>query len=238
MMSALQQLVNDKNVIVVGPSPHLEGAGMGEFIDSFDIICRLNEVFPTGMEKDYGSRTDIVFWNLATAAMKDLKQMIKEEAERTKSIKLVVCPRHSEHVEPYHLKNIDSNNNVFKNYKSLNIQNDFFHIGDDENQRLEKEIGCHPTTGTLALCMLMQCELKNLHISGMSFYQTKTRYNKATQKSLTNANNGVTPAFCFSPPGHDIGKEIQFLKKQIIDYKYLKCEKMSGDYFFEKIFPN
>ena len=63
-MNKLQKLIVGKRIAVVGPSPHLEGSGMGEQIDSYDIICRLNELFPTGLEKDYGSRSDILFWNM------------------------------------------------------------------------------------------------------------------------------------------------------------------------------
>ena len=239
-MNELEKIVNNKRVIVVGPSPHLESTGMGDFIDSYDIICRLNEVFPTDLEKDYGSRTDIVFWNLATNSLNGMKQMILEEKKKSEEIKLVVCPRYSKHVEPgaYHLKNINTNNDVFKNYQSLGLKNNFFHIGDDENQKLERDIGCHPTTGTLALCMLMDCDFEQLYIAGMSFYQTDRKYNLAAQKTLTNANGGVIPASCFNPrgqcPGHNIPKEVDYLRNKVANCKHTKGKNISGDYYFGK----
>ena len=78
MKNLLNEIIKGKRVALVGPSPHLMGLEMGEKIDSYDVICRLNEVFPTGMGDDYGSRTDVSFWNLCNAAMPNFKQMITE----------------------------------------------------------------------------------------------------------------------------------------------------------------
>ena len=41
-MNKLWNLVKDKSVIVVGPSPHLKGEKLGSFIDSFDLEVRIN----------------------------------------------------------------------------------------------------------------------------------------------------------------------------------------------------
>ena len=215
-MYKLKALVNQKKVIVVGPSPHLENKSMGSLIDSYDIVCRLNEVFPTDMEKDYGSRTDIAFWSIPNAGLKDFREMIKQEREKMSNIKLVVCPRHSLHVTPYHEGNFNPNNNIFKNYESLEIENDFCHIGDELNTEFEKSIGCHPSVGTLALLSLLKCDFKKLYICGMSFYQTKRRYNKSAEKVYTAANQGITPAFCYMKSGHDTGKEIKYLQNPML----------------------
>ena len=59
----LLSILKGKRVAIVGPSPHLMGHNIGELIDSYDIVCRVNEVHPTGYESDYGDRTDIVFHN-------------------------------------------------------------------------------------------------------------------------------------------------------------------------------
>ena len=41
----LLNLVKGKRVAFVCPSPHLIGQGMGEFIDSFDLVVRVNQGF-------------------------------------------------------------------------------------------------------------------------------------------------------------------------------------------------
>ena len=40
----LKDYFENKRVIVVGPSPHLVGKNYGEFIDSFDLVVRINEL--------------------------------------------------------------------------------------------------------------------------------------------------------------------------------------------------
>ena len=102
MINPLKSLIEGKRVAIVGPSPHLMGTKMGELIDSYDVVCRLNEIFPNGLEDDYGTRTDIAFWNLCNAAMPNFKQMIIENKKKLEEINLIVCPRHSLHVLPHH----------------------------------------------------------------------------------------------------------------------------------------
>ena len=36
-------LVKDKTIAYVGPAPNLQGLGMGEFIDSHDLVFRLGD---------------------------------------------------------------------------------------------------------------------------------------------------------------------------------------------------
>jgi hypothetical protein len=50
-----------KSVAVIGGSPGLIGKGLGDKINNFDVVVRLNLLVPTGRERDYGSRTDIRF---------------------------------------------------------------------------------------------------------------------------------------------------------------------------------
>lgn len=46
-------------VIIVGNGPSLQGSGLGEFIDEFDIVVRFNSYRTAGYEKDVGSKIDI-----------------------------------------------------------------------------------------------------------------------------------------------------------------------------------
>ena len=39
----LAKLLNKKSVAYVGPSPHLKGLKMGNYIDSHDIVIRINQ---------------------------------------------------------------------------------------------------------------------------------------------------------------------------------------------------
>lgn len=52
-----------KKIIFVGNAPSLEGEGLGQWIDSHNIVIRFNEAPLKGFENDVGSRTDILVSN-------------------------------------------------------------------------------------------------------------------------------------------------------------------------------
>ena len=56
----LKEIISNKSVAIVGPSPHLEGQGLGIKIDNFDLVIRVNKLTCEN-KKDYGERTDIAF---------------------------------------------------------------------------------------------------------------------------------------------------------------------------------
>lgn len=58
----IEEMLNGKRVIFVAPSSHLMGKGLGEWIDSFDVVCRCNKM-PAfdNLYADYGRRCDIYF---------------------------------------------------------------------------------------------------------------------------------------------------------------------------------
>ena len=88
----LLSILKDKKVAVVGPSPHLMGSKLGKLIDSYDLVCRINEVHPTGYEEDYGSNTDIVFHNCGTAFIDTFGDRLLAKSIISKYLKFVVCP--------------------------------------------------------------------------------------------------------------------------------------------------
>ncbi len=52
-----------KNLAVVGPAPTLEGSGQGAFIESHDLVVRINRgyVIRDALRPDIGERTDILY---------------------------------------------------------------------------------------------------------------------------------------------------------------------------------
>jgi hypothetical protein len=64
-LEPLRKIVEGKRVIYVGPSPTLKGRGMGEFIDSFDVVVRSNNMYkvPEELWVDYGKRCDVACFN-------------------------------------------------------------------------------------------------------------------------------------------------------------------------------
>jgi lipopolysaccharide biosynthesis glycosyltransferase len=62
-------LLKGKKVIFVGPSPIMRNRKLGDFIDSFDIVVRTNNMINTllsnpDFDSDFGTRTDILYVNV------------------------------------------------------------------------------------------------------------------------------------------------------------------------------
>ena len=73
----LASLIENKRVVMIGPSPHLTGSKLGNYIDRHDTVCRINDVMPPpDLRGDYGSRTDILFHNFGTVWMEGLREKI------------------------------------------------------------------------------------------------------------------------------------------------------------------
>ena len=77
---------------IVGPSPHLIDTKFGNVIDSYDIVCRVNEVHPTGFDRDYGNRTDVIFHNCGTRFIDTFAQRLQAKSIISKYLKMVICP--------------------------------------------------------------------------------------------------------------------------------------------------
>jgi hypothetical protein len=62
----MQDFIQNKNVIIVGPSPCIIRKNYGPKIDSYDVVIRTNGGFPVQEEyqKDYGSKCDILYTNV------------------------------------------------------------------------------------------------------------------------------------------------------------------------------
>ena len=58
----LKNILDGKRVAIVGPSAHLIGENLGDYIDSFDVVVRVGflEEPSEKTAKDYGGRTDII----------------------------------------------------------------------------------------------------------------------------------------------------------------------------------
>jgi len=169
--NVLKKTIEGKRVAIVGPSPHLVGKSLGAYIDNFDLVCRVNNLPPTNLSKDYGHRTDILFHNTGSIFLDHFKsQMTKDE--RYKKLKLVYCPV---------IKAVGSDNirsiikhgysPVSENFPKINIYNlPFKAIDVEAYARYFTAIRAEPNCGFMAIIMLSSNYLSNLFITGFSFY--------------------------------------------------------------------
>jgi len=229
-MDDLKNLVKNKTVAIVGPSPHLVNTGLGEFIDSHDLVIRINEILPSGYFQDYGSKTDIVFLNLGNDWLEITIEMINKDIKALDDIKLFVNPRNSLDVSTKNRFKKDPNQNVFNNFKKLKVKNNFFHIGNDKNKEFEDKVGTFPTTGLLTIMSILECEFTSLFVCGFSFYSTKYRYNpnkSELYKKYGYATTGIA--------GHDMLNEINYLKSHFPRRKNIKVDYLFNLLIYMKI---
>lgn len=96
-------LLAGKRVVVVGPARTLAGKGRGPFIDSFDLVVRLNEsaewiLGNRSAQSDYGSRTDILYSNqsvLRTTFVERAQNEAFVEFCRSGQLRHIVCTNNS-----------------------------------------------------------------------------------------------------------------------------------------------
>ena len=179
-MSTLCDFVQGKRVAVVGPAPYLEGKGEGTLIDSYDIILRPNNFsIPNNLKCDYGSRTDIMNHNFGTPWMPGLKDLISKNLEDFKSLKFCMCTAiKSEHSETDILNWPDDYvSNVVRNFNEVNEYDvPFYWVGVKKYHDYYRMIGCEPYTGVLSVVSLLECQVKEVYVTGFDFYQGSVVY--------------------------------------------------------------
>lgn len=159
-------LLEGKRVVIVGPAASIQGSGLGEFIDSHDVVVRLNLAAPVPQERqvDVGARTDILYHVLYSA--KHLQAMGREHTREeiaawcADGVRFLVArhPATSERVQ--RLKSLLPEDG------SLPL----IHIPQAFRKGLEQTCGASPNTGTLAIAHLLEYPIASLHVTGFDFY--------------------------------------------------------------------
>ena len=162
-------LINDKNVALIGPAQYMMNSGYGKEIDENDVVIRLNRGIELIEEysDDIGQRTDILYSCLieksANAGKLDINNLDDLE------IKMICAPPHSDfsgisHRTQYHeLVDLGRVERISAEIPMRIIEHDF-------HTDLALKISCKPNTGFLAIYDLLRFNIKKLSIYGFSFY--------------------------------------------------------------------
>lgn len=158
----LKNFLNNKKVVIIGPSPELALKNKSKFFDSFDIICSVNDTYI--LDDNYGSHIDILFNTTNNNALEYLKK--NENNFISKNIKYLLGTNKINTKQ--NKDNWESYCEITKKYNNkLNIYNieDFTNYIDN----IVKQPS-HFHTGIFALTFLLLCNLKELYIDGFTFY--------------------------------------------------------------------
>lgn len=183
-----------KRVIVVGPAGYLSGRGLGPWIDSHDVVVKLNwgETLPAA---DYGSRTDVLYKRLLKLGHAD--DILIDEYVAA-GIKWVVA------VDSPHTRN--------QQYLEKTIGNRIqWFIDWTTRTELMREMGNSPLLGPIAIKdLLAHSSVKSITVAGCDFYLTGygPKYGGTTYRTYMKRREGTIG------PTHDGSKQLRWLVAQ------------------------
>lgn len=162
----LNRVLKDKTVAIVGAANSTQGTGKGDYIDSHDFVIRINKA-PTVLEsgnyrQDIGSRIDILFHSFFESG--DFGGGVLDIALYDRlGVRYLVNP------QPGFL-GLRVTLNFYKKY--LHRMNVHILRSSSIAETLTAFGSLRPTTGFLALAHLLECECKQVYITGFTFFRT------------------------------------------------------------------
>lgn len=215
------KFVKNKRVAIVGPSNNTQGTNQGTYIDSFDLVVRLNKTFdiPKKLQNDIGSKISILYNSMNTQDHPGENDINKKRIKSllNNGIKYISSPYPL--IYPY---DKDISNFMVKNKNFL----PFHIINLNLYKILVSYINTRPYTGTSAVFDLLSFEIKELYITGIDCYINKyyKEYRSIKQKDLKHLRNNTI---------HNSYRQLLFLKKLSLNDHRIKLDDFLSNYFFK-----
>lgn len=152
--------LNEKKVIVVGPAPTIVNSKQHDFIESHDVVVRINRALPIHkeLEEDIGSRTDVLYNCLNPSPVCGGKQDFTFWQSKIKWL----CSPYPE-IHPF-------DKDIRRTKAALQKYNIPFHIIDKKYYlEIVNEIKTRPNSGICAILDLLYHNISSLHITGFTF---------------------------------------------------------------------
>jgi hypothetical protein len=223
----LANFLKGKRVAYVCPSPHLQGLGLGEKIDSYDIVVRVNQAYhmPEKDWNDYGRRTDVLVNCMNIIKINALKQNM----EFAKSMKYIVCPM----VSMWDIQRV---------HDFLDeIGQPWHNVCDGYLFKVFREVGTTCNTGLTGIITLLNYDIRELYVTGMTFFnmnQFGKVYGDTYQDAALKGGNFRASAIDNTPIVKDLRMDIHHQQPQIdyfhkiIAYHYMRKLKLD-DFLLE-----
>ena len=222
--------LDNKRVIIVGPSPSLRGKELGNMIDSYDIVVRIKRGFPVNisLSKDLGRKTNILITSLKVNPVKDLKKrrynqnnFDKQSLDLMESELDFMCFAYPISIDPF--------NKFYKQYKILPIKNVQLVTAEQIKPHYFKFVEKLQTTHTVFLSatwLLLLSNLKELKIIGITFqkdgyldeYKTKNMMEASKYRTLIRRKSNKKTV-------HNMNCEIKFFLENIWTDKRVILDK-------------
>lgn len=165
----------DKTICVVGAAESIIGTKQEEYINSFDVVVRINYPYPINEElkKDIGDKTDIIYHHLGVQYIDGIlrSRLLSEEIDvlQKHNVKWVICP--------YPIDFVVTNKPTKERLEYFNKENKDRILYDcvDENiyNKMTSEIKGTPNTGTIAIVDVINSDSKEVYATGFDFFRSK-----------------------------------------------------------------
>lgn len=162
-MGDYKSYLTGKRVALVGPAATLKGTGMGAFIDSHDVVVRLNHAWPLPEDRksDIGARIDVIYHNLSPNDQRIRRQHIT--AMRRGGVKWMVSTHPAGEKRFRHrLRRFKKLNRGALNFRAL---------PKSLKTRMQRRVN-QPNAGLMAIEDLLRFPIAHLYVTGFSFYTT------------------------------------------------------------------
>ena len=154
--------LKNKSVVIVGPSPYLIGKNRGEYIDSFDIVIRMNKGWKISPNKvkDYGFKTDIRWHCMMEHPNNGGDFAIDDMLDYGVEWLVSQFPRNLDY---FHHDNL--------NFEEKNQGKIKFHCCADLIYflNIHRSLETRPNLAPSAIFELINYDIKNLHLMGCTF---------------------------------------------------------------------
>jgi hypothetical protein len=209
----------NKRIVLVGPSPSLLNRQDGKLIDSYDIVCRIKKSYPIPPKliNNLGNRTDILMSHLKLKGRGYSQNNFEQHNVAVfNSLKFIIFPFPIyEQFERFYTtykkkcKNIQTPVVYQENVNNLNM--------------IKKELnGFTSTTGIASIVHLLDYDIKELYITGMTFQiDGFTDYYKTKKEEETR--------FKATSHVHNMNNELIFFKKLYQKDKRIKLDPVLKD---------
>lgn len=208
------KFLNNKRVVLVGPSWHIKQKKQGKLIDSYDVVVRMNLGYriPDKLISCMGKKMDVLYSSLNNYYIKNkyfTKKIVKELSLQIKWF----CLTHS-------FMHKSSTVNLQKMNKNINIpiyevDKKYYKILFDKTN---KKLSC----GIITIFDLLQHNIKELYITGITFYDTKIIGKRRIYYSHYHKDDMRYSSRPFG--SHNMNAELKILKKFYKQDKRITCD--------------
>ena len=170
--------LKDKKVIIVGPAPEKEYIdGFGSFIDSFDVVIRVNRGWNMSKESPsiFGSKTDVLYHCLdphpENGDLIDFDFLMKSGCTNIVSPYPTVCDSNTRDSMFHGSYRLNCKKWFLSYYNSPESRDcNYSEISSDFYFDVDQKMNTRPNSGNIAFLHLLQSKLSFLYIIGFSFF--------------------------------------------------------------------